>query len=724
MPSARPLCFVTLLACASASPAQRATVDIVPLPPDALRAFATGLSDAGHLVSTAHYPDGSAFSFLRDPAGGLRGLEGAGGSLARGVNRHGEVAGEVGAQGVRWQRDGAAQFLPLRDARGLSDAGLVGGSVTGAKGERRAATWDALFGLRTLQEPDGAEQSVVRGVHASGAMAGYATEAGLWQPLLWRGGSMQRLGTAGFGGVAEAVNARGEAVGFLNAADGRGLAVLWTAQGQPQLLDPDGAVASGAFALNDAGQVLGVRFTAGGGSQPFLWTAQGGLRTLDHLAPAGGSFYGAAGLNRHAQVATSVRTGDRFEAALVTLHPDWRGGSGAWDDGQHWDWAGTGVAAAELGAMHRAVINPGQSLTVQGAREAEVRSLMVGGSAGQRVTLDLAGGHTQAVETMLFANGGALRGGGQLSAAQSITFQAGSRLELARGERLLLSTPQWAMDGSLQMQGAQLDGAGWTLASGRMVFNDSRAHFGGTGEARAALSNVGQLVLEASSLSAGDEGVSNIGQLAFSFGNSRLEAALLNTGLTVVSNGAQASFLAAVQNFGELRVSAGGAANFFGLVSGDGLISGSGELRFEGGLAVGDAVGSAAIEPNASLGAASTLFARLGQHLAFQGAVKLQGSPLVVEGLGDGLRAGQRFDLFDWNGVLSGQFGNVALPQLAAGLHWDLGDLYRGGSIAVVPEPPALALLGAGLLGLLGLLELRDCRAPCPRRRTTASSAC
>ncbi len=59
-------------------------------------------------------------------------------------------------------------------------------------------------------------------------------------------------------------------------------------------------------------------------------------------------------------------------------------------------------------------------------------------------------------------------------------------------------------------------------------------------------------------------------------------------GVSIVSNGAQASFFNAVVNNGELRVPAGGAANFFGLVSGAGSFTGTGQSRFEGGFSPGN----------------------------------------------------------------------------------------------------------------------------------------
>lgn len=65
------------------------------------------------------------------------------------------------------------------------------------------------------------------------------------------------------------------------------------------------------------------------------------------------------------------------------------------------------------------------------------------------------------------------------------------------------------------------------------------------------------------------------------------------------------------------------------------------------------------------------------------------------------------FDILDW-GSLTGQFGQLNLPTLAAGLDWDTSALYTTGDLRVVPEPATLSLLALGGLAAL-------------RRRWTAS---
>lgn len=62
--------------------------------------------------------------------------------------------------------------------------------------------------------------------------------------------------------------------------------------------------------------------------------------------------------------------------------------------------------------------------------------------------------------------------------------------------------------------------------------------------------------------------------------------------------------------------------------------------------------------------------------------------------------AGESFDLF--NGSTVGSFNQVNLPTLGNGLSWSTSNLYTSGVVSVVPEPSAFALLGAGVLCLLG----------------------
>jgi hypothetical protein len=61
---------------------------------------------------------------------------------------------------------------------------------------------------------------------------------------------------------------------------------------------------------------------------------------------------------------------------------------------------------------------------------------------------------------------------------------------------------------------------------------------------------------------------------------------------------------------------------------------------------------------------------------------------------------GESFDII--SGLTTGNFTQLNLPSLSAGLRWDTSDLYTTGTISVVPEPSSVALFLVGTIGLVG----------------------
>ena len=55
---------------------------------------------------------------------------------------------------------------------------------------------------------------------------------------------------------------------------------------------------------------------------------------------------------------------------------------------------------------------------------------------------------------------------------------------------------------------------------------------------------------------------------------------------------------------------------------------------------------------------------------------------------------GESFEIF--SGPTTGNFSRISLPPLANGLGWNTSNLDTTGTISVVPEPSALALLATG----------------------------
>ncbi len=93
-------------------------------------------------------------------------------------------------------------------------------------------------------------------------------------------------------------------------------------------------------------------------------------------------------------------------------------------------------------------------------------------------------------------------------------------------------------------------------------------------------------------------------------------------------------------------------------------------------------------------------------QLDVSGLLSVNGA-LTVELL-DGIapRFGDAFDLFDFGGLV-GQFDSIDLPALAAGLAWRADDLYRTGTVAVVPEPRAVFLACVSAITLVAFRRWR-----------------
>ena len=220
------------------------------------------------------------------------------------------------------------------------------------------------------------------------------------------------------------------------------------------------------------------------------------------------------------------------------------------------------------------------------------------------------------------------------------------------------------------------------------------------------------------------DGLTNAGRLSAS-GEVRITGTVDNqTGARVQVSGtaADAIFWDDFTNDGAVIVTENSVATFFGEVSGSGEFLGAGAKHFAGGVSPGNSPGLFTLD-----GAVQFVFGDL--HMELGGTtpgtehdklVFLETSnvtidpavDLVVEWWGGfTASAGDVFDLFDWNGTLSGSFGNIVLPTLAPGLTWDWSDLYASGELRVnaVPIPPAAWLFGSGLLGLVAVAR-RRCR--------------
>ena len=739
------LACATLLACAGAAAQPRTTLVVMPAADPAAAAQAFGLNDAGVLVGSQSVPGAASQPVVWPSAvfGAQPQLLGLpGGALAVGAG--GTVVGSavfdgIGLRGFAWTGAGGLQNLgvlpggSLSFATAVDDAGRIvglsqaGGSATHAFLVEPGA---AMQDLGTL----GGSTSSAYGV-ANGVVVGSSTDTfGSLQAYAWTaGGGMQGVGPLGEASEARAVNRGGLVVGRA-VFGGNDMAFLWTPGDRARVL-----VGSEGFhgaAVNDAGQVL---LRHGGGGNSMLWVEGGTPAKLHTLAGSGVTHFDAVAINAHAQVAgtaTGTATGGVARPVLLTLHPEWQGGSGHWDNsgGAHWNWAGTGVAAATVGAMHEVVIDPDVDATVS-VGTAAARSLRVGGRGTNAVTLRLGGNLTLSGAATLAA-GGTLTGGGTLK-AQSISIAEHAdvrvlgRLTLESGYDGLgyadVDNAGTVRVGSVQPGGYsqfQLPSGLHNQAIGRMEVANSDVNYG------RYVSNAGEWTWSGNTRMGTDDfntafNNSAGGRLLYGAGRHETYSShghLFNRGRIELAPGATWALSMDLTSTGELDIAAG--ARFELSFIRDASLAGAtgqGRIQMAGYLRPAFGVGPVRIEPTLVMLSSSRLTMGLygptpgagpGHHekFVFDGAVELAGGTFMLQADPSHTpQAGDSYDFFDWNGGLSGSFSALRLPTLADGLSWDVSDLYAGGTLGVtaVPEPGTWALMLAGLAGVLRVVRRR-----------------
>jgi probable HAF family extracellular repeat protein len=159
----------------------------------------------------------------------------------------------------------------------------------------------------------GGNYSEANAINARGQIVGYSlTGDGVWHAFLWQNGVMTDLGTlGGRSSSASGINDAGQIVGSSELSNGWGGAVLWQ-DGKPEYLGTLGG-ASEARAINSTGQIVGSSSVFGTGSHAFLWE-NGAMVDLGTVP--GGVASGANAINSAGQVAGSVYTDDARHAAL------------------------------------------------------------------------------------------------------------------------------------------------------------------------------------------------------------------------------------------------------------------------------------------------------------------------------------------------------------------------------------------------------------------------
>ncbi|WP_168442517.1 PEP-CTERM sorting domain-containing protein [Pontiella desulfatans] len=136
----------------------------------------------------------------------------------------------------------------------------------------------------------------------------------------------------------------------------------------------------------------------------------------------------------------------------------------------------------------------------------------------------------------------------------------------------------------------------------------------------------------------------------------------------------------------------------------------SGGLTLAGTYALDEEMSACVVDGSLTISSEGVLEVAAGYaangHLTVEGLAVLEGS-LEVLFTGDAPVYGARYDLFDWNGGVSGQFVAITAPQLVGGLFLDSSELYTTGSVSVIPEPATLSLMGMASSGLFWARRIR-----------------
>jgi fibronectin-binding autotransporter adhesin len=313
----------------------------------------------------------------------------------------------------------------------------------------------------------------------------------------------------------------------------------------------------------------------------------------------------------------------------------------------------------------------GRTLNVSNTTTVNSGSLLVlqdgGGFTSGNVTNNgevVIDGVSATLQSLAFNNNGLLRGHGRVDAL--LNNQAAGEVRAAAGELLQFIDP-----------GSSVNSGRINLLGGTVEFTQS----GFTNNASGQIMGHGSLIADS---------IHNDGTIAFSGQANVLGDVTNDDGVIIASGGGPTTFFDDVVNDGEIRISPGSFAVFFGSLSGNGT-TGLGTANIEGDLSPGSSPAAITFGGDVNFGAGAELEIELGgtdlgseyDHITVGGELALNGMLRVARIGGFSPAAGDAFDILDWD-TLSGAFADIQLPALDGNLTWDADDLYESGVLRVV----------------------------------------
>jgi probable HAF family extracellular repeat protein len=264
--------------------------------------WAWSVNDAGQAVGYSNLPSQNAILWTKGVPYNLGTLAGgAGASMARGINRTGQVVGESSIQG---------EFGPV----GVHAMLWVPNATNGTTG--------TMYDLGA--PPDGSSRAYA--VNDGGQVVGTmmypdATfHAFLWTPNVLNGtvGTMVDIDPTGTYSEAYGLNDRGDVVGQHAVAGGGVGAFIWNAAtGMRDIGTFLGGGNSAADGVDRLGRVVGLAVNSAGYFRPFVWTSKTGIQDLGTL---GGNTGEAFATNPKGQAVGFSQTGSgQNHATLWTL---------------------------------------------------------------------------------------------------------------------------------------------------------------------------------------------------------------------------------------------------------------------------------------------------------------------------------------------------------------------------------------------------------------------